>query len=106
MVQGPWDPWSQAPGPLGPMVQGPWGPWAQATYCQAKLPTARQAKTVRQAPNRSIDLHPTFAYMHPRVSVYMHPKAHTVPDNSRGEAVRSHFGSGLPSTFVCCMFYP
>ena len=94
MVHGarPLGPWSKAPGPLGPVVQGPWGPWgpwAQATYCQAKL------HTVRQAPNRSIDLHPTSAYfapnrfrihapkcfidmhpkssyMHPRVSAYMH----------------------------------
>ena len=33
---------------------------------QAKLPTVRQAKTVRQAPNRSIDLHPTSAYFAPQ----------------------------------------
>ena len=39
----------------------------KATYCQAKLPT------VRQAPNRSIDLHPTTAYLHPRVSAYFAP---------------------------------
>ena len=66
----------------------------QTTYCQANYllskleavthgesnyllsgrpPTVRQAKTVRHAPNRSIDLHPTTAYMHPRVFAYMHP---------------------------------
>ena len=32
---------------------------------QPKLPTVRQAKTVRQAPNRSIDFHPTSAYFAP-----------------------------------------
>ena len=93
---------------------GAWESYLQsgkATYSQAKLPTVRQsyllsgkaaycqaskgplsgkAKTVRQAPNRSIDLHPTSAhfapnrstdlhptsaYMHPGVSAYMHPKS-------------------------------
>ena len=40
----------------------------KATYCQAKLPTARQE------PNRSVDLHPAPAYSHPRVSEYFAPK--------------------------------
>ena len=46
----------------------------QTTYCQAKLPTVRQAfsryETCTQQPhtlhpNVSADLHPTTAYMHP-----------------------------------------
>ncbi len=49
-------------------ARGPWGPLGPSyrihvesvtTYCQAKLPT------VRHAPNRSIDLHPTSAYFAP-----------------------------------------
>ena len=68
----------------------------QAKDSQAsKGPLSGKAKTVRQAPNRSIDLHPTsayfapnrvrthapksfidmhpkFAYSHPKVSAYMH----------------------------------
>ena len=87
VVGGGWGGRARGPGPA-------WG-LGKATYCQAKLPTVRQAKTVRQAPNRSIDLHPTSAYfapkrfrihapkcfidmhpksayMHPRVSAYMH----------------------------------
>ena len=55
----------------------------QTTYCQAKLPTVRQAfsryETCTQQPhtlhpNVSADLHPTTAYMHPNVAAYMHPK--------------------------------
>ena len=74
----------------------------QTTYCQAKLPTVRQSylqsgkATYCQASyllsgmhpnvaadfapnnrihaaNRSIDMHPKGAYMHPKVAAYMHP---------------------------------
>ena len=82
LVKGPWghwEPWAKAPGAPGPKlptVRQSYLLSAQATYCQAKLPT------VRQAPNRSIDLHPTSAYMHPRVSAYMHPtSAYFAPNN-------------------------
>ena len=46
----------------------------QTTYCQAKLPTVRQAFSLYETctqqphtlhPNVSADLHPTTAYMHP-----------------------------------------
>ena len=90
--------WAHGPRPLGPMgpifntfgpgagAGTPWarglgapGPRLQDTHGECnyllsgRLPTVRQAKTVRHAPNRSIDLHPTTAYMHPKVSIYMHP---------------------------------
>ena len=79
----------------------------QAKDSQAsKEPLSGKAKTVRQAPNRSIDLHPTSAYfapnrfrihapkcfidmhpksayLHPKVSAYMHPNVsaykHLIP---------------------------
>ena len=72
----------------------------QTTYCQAKLPTVRQAfsryETCTQQPhtlhpNVSADLHPTTAYMHPNVAAYMHPKgAYFAPKSSRIHAPKSY----------------
>ena len=70
----PLGPWAHGPRPLGPIWARAPGPNLQDTHGESnyllsgKLPTVRQAKIVRHAPNRSIDLHPTSAYMHPRVS--------------------------------------
>ena len=68
----------QGPGPMGFYYRIHME--SVTTYCQADY---LLSQTVRHAPNSSIDLHRTTAYMHTRVSAYMHPtKAYFAPNHS------------------------
>ena len=118
--------WAQGPWGPGPMVQGPWGPWdpawglGKATYSQAKLPTVRHAPNNRilctQQPHtctQPIHRHAPKRHRHASRSVAIlaqAPKSSLLP-------LAWGVGGGLPcypqisaqilpSTIVCCMFYP
>ena len=90
-------------GPMGPIRARGRGSWAQATGYTWRV----YLPTVRHAPNRSIDLHPTTAYFAPnnRIhapnrSIYMHPKAAYMP-KSRIHAPKSRIhGSTGTSTLM------
>ena len=65
----------------------------QTTYCQAKLPTIRQAfsryETCTQLPHTCTQTSPHT--LHPNVAAYMHPKgAYFAPKSSRIHAPKSY----------------